>query len=58
MFPEWIKSTMTFLGIMILWDIIRIFIQAKITQLVLKKNFQNIRQDIDGLEEIIEEENK
>jgi hypothetical protein len=51
---NWLKSTGLFLGVMVIWDIARIFIQAKVNQRVLKKNFQNVRKDIDELEEDVE----
>ena len=55
MIPEWLKTTGVFIGVMILWDCARLFIQAKVNQLFLSKNFQNIRKDLDGIEEDLED---
>jgi len=55
MWPQWLKSTGLFLLIMILWDCARLFIQAKVNQLFLSKNFQNIRKDLDDIEEDLED---
>lgn len=53
--PDWLKSTGFFLLVMIVWDIIRIFIQAKVNQWILHKDFENVQKDIDDLEADVEE---
>lgn len=53
--PDWLKTTGMFLIVMVIWDIIRLFIQAKVNQWILGKNFKNIRKDIDDLEKDVEE---
>jgi len=55
MIPNWAKSGVFIVTVMIIWDIIRIFIQAKVNKWILKKNFKDIRKDIDELEENVEE---
>lgn len=55
--PDWAKSTSMFVGIMICWDIIRLFLQAKVNQWVLKKDFDEIDEALDDIEEDIEEKN-
>ena len=56
--PSWLKSTAAILCVMILWDICRLFIQAKVNQWMLRKNFSQIEKDLDDLEEDVEDLNE
>lgn len=56
--PDWLKTTGTFLAVMIIWDIIRLYLQAKVNQWMLRKNFKKIEKDLDALEDDVEEINK
>ena len=47
--PDWVKSGGFIICVMILWDIVRIFIQAWVNKKFLQKEFDN-------LEDVIEEE--
>lgn len=55
MYPEWLKTTGTFLAVMIIWDIARIFIQAKVNKWMLRDKFQAIEKDFDDLENDVEQ---
>lgn len=50
------KTTGTMILIMILWDIIRIPIQAYVTKKFMKNDFDEIDQALDTVEEKIDEE--
>lgn len=54
--PDWAKSTGLFLGVMILWDIARLFIQAYVNKLFMKKDFEKISNELDDIDETLEEE--
>lgn len=54
--PEWLKTTTTVMIVMILWDCIRLFLQAYVTKWVLKSDFDEIDQALDEVQEEIEEE--
>lgn len=53
--PEWMKSTVGIIVFMLLWDLIRIPIQAWVsawfTQKKLKKDFDEIDEALDDIEE-------
>ena len=53
--PNWLKTTGMFISVMIVWDIIRLFLQAKVTEWVLSKKFKRIQNDLDDLENDVEE---
>jgi len=55
MYPDWLKTTGTFVLVMIVWDILRLFIQAKVTKWMLRDKFQAIQKDLDDLETDVEE---
>lgn len=55
--PEWMMTTGTVLMVMILWDCVRLFLQAYVNKLFLRKDFDKIDQAIDDVEEAIDEEN-
>ena len=46
---EWMKSTALFISIMIIWDVLRLFLQAMVNRWVMRKDFEK-------LEDAIEEE--
>jgi len=50
--PDWL----TIVSIIVAWDIVKIFIQAKVNQRVLKKDFDEIDEALDDVEEAIEED--
>ena len=50
--PEWVIIVL----IIVVWDIVKIFIQAKVNQKVLKKDFDDIDEAIEDVEEAIEEQ--
>jgi len=54
--PEWMKSGFFMFFIMVAWDIIRMPIQAKVNQWILKKDFDEIDEALDDVEEAITEE--
>ena len=53
---EWMKTTATVMVVMICWDIVRLYLQAKVNQWVLKKDFDEIDQALDDVEEKMEED--
>lgn len=55
--PEWLKTTGTFVIIMIIWDCIRLFLQAYVNKWMLKSEFDEIDKALDDVEEAIEEDN-
>lgn len=53
--PDWMKTTGTFFVLMVCWDLVRLFLQAKVNQWVLKKDFDEIDEALDEVQEDIEE---
>lgn len=47
--PEWMKSTALFISIMIIWDVLRLFLQGMVNRWMMRKDFEK-------LEDAIEEE--
>jgi len=56
--PEWIKTTGAMLIFMIAWDLIRIPLQAWVTRKFMQKDFDEIDDALDDVEEAIEEDNE
>jgi len=54
--PEWMKSGFFMFVIMVLWDLVRMPLQAKVNQWILKKDFDEIDQALDVVEDKIDEE--
>ncbi len=50
--PNWIK-----IGLLIIsWDLVRLYLQARVNKWMLKKDFDDIDKALDDVEEAIEEE--
>jgi len=56
MIPEWLKTTGSFLIVMICWDIVRLFLQAFVNKKFMQGNFDKIEDAVEDVEEAIEEE--
>jgi len=53
--PDWMKTGGFIIGIMIIWDIGRIFLQAWVNKKMMKKDFDRIEDAVEDVEEAIEE---
>lgn len=49
------KTTGMFLAVMMVWDCIRLFLQAYVNRLFLKKDFDEIDKAIDDVEDKMED---
>ena len=54
--PDWMKSGAFIILCMIIWDLIRIPLQAWITKLFMSDNFKKIEDTVEDIEEALEEE--
>ena len=43
---------------MIMWDLVRLFLQALVTKWVMKSNFEKIEDSLEEVEEAMEEDEK
>lgn len=50
--PLWLQTVI----LIIIWDCIRMFLQALVTKKMLRKNFENIEEAVEEVEEAMEEE--
>lgn len=51
--PEWLKIAI----IIVVWDVIRLFLQAIVNKKMMKSEFDEIDKALDDVEDAIEEEN-
>lgn len=51
----WLETVGPFVLIMIVWDCVRLFLQALVNKWMLKKDFKNIEDAVEDLEEDVEE---
>lgn len=53
--PDWLKSSATIIILIILWDIVRIPIQAWVTKKFMEKQFNEIDGALEDVEKAMEE---
>ena len=53
--PDWMKSGVFIIMAMIIWDLIRIPLQAWITKLFMSNNFRKIEDSVEEIENTVEE---
>jgi hypothetical protein len=56
--PEWFKTGAFVFICMLVWDIIRLFLQALVNKWMLSKDFERIEDRVEDVEDAIEEDDK